>query len=140
MKNVQSLQADLQSFKHDNMNEIKEQKEINEALLWNLTEVNPHGKPINSTNKYREGYHRKRTSKPKEEGREEHTPELPERDCHGLSNDNSISPCRKRQKIHDNLQGEFWKIKAPTYEGEMNIKERVEWWLLGMRKYFQVHS
>ena len=29
----------------------------------------------------------------------------------------------------------FRKIKAPTYEGEMNIGEKVEEILLGMRKY-----
>ena len=33
MKTIQSLQADLQSFKDDNLNERKEQQAINEALL-----------------------------------------------------------------------------------------------------------
>ena len=33
MKTIHSLQEDLQSFKYDNMNERKEKKEINEALL-----------------------------------------------------------------------------------------------------------
>ena len=33
MKTIQSLQADLQSLKDDNLNERKEQQEINEALL-----------------------------------------------------------------------------------------------------------
>ena len=65
---------------------------------------------------------------------------LPERDYHSLSSDNSLSPCRKRQKNDDNLQGEFRKIKDPTYEGEMNTKEKDEKWLLGMSKYFRVHN
>ena len=33
MKTIQSLQADLQSFRDDNLNERKEQQEINEAFL-----------------------------------------------------------------------------------------------------------
>ena len=33
MKTIQSIQADLQSFRDDNLNERKEQQEINEALL-----------------------------------------------------------------------------------------------------------
>ena len=34
----------------------------------------------------------------------------------------------------------FRKIRDPTYEGEMNTREKVEEWFLGMRKYFQVHN
>ena len=40
----------------------------------------------------------------------------------------------------DNHQGEFRKIRAPTYEGEVNMGEKDEEWLLGMSKYFQVHN
>ena len=65
--------------------------------------VKPHGNPTHSTNKSKEGYHKKRTSSSKEEGREEHTAELLERDYHSLSSNNSLSPCRKRQKNDDNL-------------------------------------
>ena len=38
------------------------------------------------------------------------------------------------------LQGEFRKIRALTYEGEVNTGEKDEEWLLGMSKYFQVHN
>ena len=31
-------------------------------------------------------------------------------------------------------------IRAPTYEGEVNTRERDKEWLLGMIKYFQVHN
>ena len=69
MKTIYSLQEDLHSFKDDNMNERKEQKEINEYLLLNLTRVNLHGQPTHSTNKSKENYHHKRrTSRTKEEG------------------------------------------------------------------------
>jgi hypothetical protein len=38
------------------------------------------------------------------------------------------------------LQGEFKKIKPPTFDGEHKKDEYVEAWLLGMRKYFQLHN
>ena len=106
------------------MNEIKEKKEINEALLWNMMGGNPHGQPTHSTNISKEGYHRKWANIPKEEEKEEHTPKLPQRHYHSLSSDNSFSPCRKIKKNNDNLQVEFQNIKYPTYEGEMNTGEK----------------
>ena len=134
MKTIQSLQEDLQSIKDNNMNERTKQKEINEALLQNMTGENSHGQTTHSTNKYTEGYHQKRTNGPSEEGREKHTPQILERDYHSISSDNSLSPYRKRQKNDDKLQGEFQNIKSPTYEGEMNIGDKDEEWLLSMSK------
>ena len=63
-------------------------------------------------------------------------PEPPEGDYHIPSNEDSLSPCRKKKRNDDNLQGEFRKIKSPTYEGEMNTGEKAKEWLLGMREYF----
>ena len=80
------------------MNERKEQHAINEALLWNMTGGSSHGKPTHSTNKFKKYFYHKWASNPKEEGKEEHTPEPLERDYHSLSSDNSLSPCRKKQK------------------------------------------
>ena len=31
-------------------------------------------------------------------------------------------------------------MRAPTYEGEVNTREKTKEWLLGMSKYFQVHN
>ena len=59
MKTIQSIQEDLQSFKDENMNEIKEHQLINEALLQNMTGIIPHGKRTHSTNKTKENNHRK---------------------------------------------------------------------------------
>ena len=61
-------------------------------------------------------------------------------DHHSPSSDESLSPRRKKQISYDTLQREFRKIRAPTYEGEVNTREKVEEWLLGMSKYFQVHN
>jgi hypothetical protein len=32
------------------------------------------------------------------------------------------------------------KMKPPTFDGEKNKDEDVETWMLGMRKYFQLHN
>ena len=53
MKTIQSLQANLQSFRDYNMNERKEQQAINETLLQNMTRGNSHGKPTHSTNRFK---------------------------------------------------------------------------------------
>ena len=53
LNTIQSLQADLQSFKDDNLNERNEQQKINEAFLWNMTGGSPKGKPIHSTNMFK---------------------------------------------------------------------------------------
>ena len=63
MKTIQSLQADLQSFRDDNLNERKEQQEINEALLRNMMGGSSEGKPTHSTNRFNP------TTNPREEGK-----------------------------------------------------------------------
>ena len=118
MKTIQSMQADLQSFKYDNMNEIKEKKAINAALLQNIMRGIPHGKPTHSTNKTKENGHHKWGKNPREWGKKEHTLELPEREYHSISSDNSLSPCRKLHKM--------MKTSKDNFERQRNqlMKER----------------
>jgi len=54
----------------------------------------------------------------------------------------SLSPIIKHKRRYgvNELQGEMNKIKPPTFDGEKNKDEDVETWLLGMRKYFQLHN
>ena len=96
LKTLQIIQADLQSFKDDNMNERKEQQSINETLLQNMMEGIPQGKPTHSTNRFKKEFYHNWASIPREEGKEEHTHECLERDCHGPSSDDYLSPCRKK--------------------------------------------
>ena len=77
----------------------------------------PQGKPTHSTNSFKKEYYHKLAHSLREEGKEEHTIEHPKRDYHSPSSDDSRSPCRKKHRNHDNLQGKFRKIKSPTYEG-----------------------
>ena len=100
----------------------------------------PQGKPTHSTNRIKKYFYHKQANIPREEGKEKHTPKPPEGDYHSLSSDDSLSPCIKKLRNDYNIKGEFRKIKSPTYEEEMNTWEKVEEWILGMRKYFRVHT
>jgi hypothetical protein len=68
--------------------------------------------------------------------------------CHSSRNSNkrehnisSPSPVRKHKRFGvDELQGEMNKIIPPTFDGEHKKDEDGETWMLGMRKYFQLHN
>jgi hypothetical protein len=47
---------------------------------------------------------------------------------------------QRRRYEKNQLQGELRKIKPPTFDGENKMGEDVEAWLLGIRKYFQLHN
>jgi hypothetical protein len=57
---------------------------------------------------------------------------------------NSSSPTpikkHKRRTGVDKIQGEMNKINPPTFNDEHKKDEHAETWLLGMRKYFQLHN
>jgi hypothetical protein len=56
-------------------------------------------------------------------------------------NISSPSPIRNHRRFGvDDLKGEMNNIKTPTFYGEHKKDEYVETWLLGMRKYFQLHN
>ena len=51
------------------------------------------------------------------------------------------SPVRykKRRFTQDELVGELRRIKPPNFDGEVKQGEDVEAWLIGLRKFFQLH-
>jgi hypothetical protein len=53
-----------------------------------------------------------------------------------------VSPIRHQRRRHelDSLQGELRKIKPPSFDGEREREDDVEAWLLGLRRYFQLHN
>jgi hypothetical protein len=53
-----------------------------------------------------------------------------------------VSPIIHQRRRHDqnHLQGDLRKIKPPTCDGENKMGEDVEAWLIGTRKYFQLHE
>jgi hypothetical protein len=46
---------------------------------------------------------------------------------------------RRKQEV-DSLQGELRKLKPPSFEGEREREDDVEAWLLGLKRYFQLHN
>jgi hypothetical protein len=61
------------------------------------------------------------------------------RKVHSISSPYPIRKHKRRSRV-DELQGEMNKIKPPTFDGEKKKDEEEETWLLGMRKYFQLHN
>jgi hypothetical protein len=56
-------------------------------------------------------------------------------------NNSSPSPIRKHKRSGvDEIQGEMKKIKPPKFDGDQKKDEDAETWLMGMRKYFQLHN
>ena len=47
---------------------------------------------------------------------------------------------KRRRHYQNHSRDEFKKERPPTFNGEVNIGQEVEAWLLGMRKYFQVQD
>ena len=52
------------------------------------------------------------------------------------------SPARykKRRFTQDELVGELRRIKPPNFDGEVKQGEDFEAWLIGLRKFFQLHQ
>ena len=106
LKTLHSLQAEMKSFKEDSLNERKEHRAINEALLRNMTGWSPQGKPTQSINRSkREPYHEQDGSP--REAEKEGTPEATKGDHHSPASDDSLDRRRKRQRNDDSLQGEY---------------------------------
>ena len=53
-----------------------------------------------------------------------------------------ISPVRYKKRMFtlDELVGEWRRIKPPTFDGEVKQEKDVEAWLIGLRKFFQLHQ
>ena len=58
---------------------------------------------------------------------------------HKVSSPSPVRKHKRRSRV-DELQGEMNKIKPPTSDGENKKDEDEETWMLGMRKYFQLHN
>ena len=63
----------------------------------------PQGKPTQSTNRSKREIYHKSVSIPREEEKEERTPEAPEGDHHSPSSDDALSPQRKKQRSDGNI-------------------------------------
>ena len=68
-----------------------------------------------------------------------HSPRHSTRREHSSLSPSTVRKHERRSGV-DELQGEMKKIKPPTFDGDHKKDEHVETWVLGMRKYFQLHN
>ena len=62
---------------------------------------------------------------------------------HQYSSDSSESDYysrKKKYKPHEEISGEFKKIKPPNFNGKTEKGEEFEAWLYGMKKYFHIYN
>ena len=59
--------------------------------------------------------------------------------CSSLSPSLVVKKNKRRTRV-EKIQGEMNKINPPTFDGEHKKYEDAETWILGMRKYFQLHN
>ena len=87
------------------------------------------------------GSHKPSEEKRKEKSASRHH-DNPHRHSHKRAcNNSSLSPVRRYKRSGvDELRGEMNKINPHTFDGENKKDEDAETWLLGMRKYFQLHN
>ena len=72
------------------------------------------GKTHSFTNMFKKEFYHKWASNLREKEKEQHTPGPPKGDYHSPSSDDSLSPCRNKQRNEENLQGEFKKNVNPN--------------------------
>jgi hypothetical protein len=142
-KNIRNLQKDVQSYKDDNerlMKTKEQQEDFNMKLMQILDKIE---KKLDKENGSRKSVsHRSPDEKGRSRSASIHHPCSPRNSNRRATNISISSPLRKHQKRYgmDELRGEMNKIKPPTFDGEHKKDEDVKTWLLGMRKYFQLHN
>jgi hypothetical protein len=143
VETIKSLQKDVQSYKDDNerlMKSKEQQEDFNIKLMQSLDRIEKKMDKENGSRK--SGSHRSPDERRRERSVGRHHHHSPRNSTRREHSSSSPSPVRKhkRRSRVDELQGEMNKIKPPTFDGEHKKDEDAETWLLGMRKYFQLHN
>ena len=87
------------------------------------------------------GSHKPSDEKRKERSVSRHHHHSPRNSNKRAGSSSIPSPIRRhKMSVVDTLRGEMNKIKPPTFDGEHKKDEDAKTWLLGMRKYFQLHN
>jgi hypothetical protein len=143
VETIKSLQRDVQSYKlhNERLMKAKEQQDgFNIKLLQSLDRIEKKMDKETKSSKSRSyRSHAKRGEFGSASRHHHHSPRHSMRRAHNIP---SLSPIRKhkRRSRVDELQGEMNKIKPPTFDSDHKNDEDTETWLLGMRKYFQLHN
>jgi len=143
METIKSLKAELLSVKTDNERILKAQEELNEVLLNKILgqdpdKVNKQNRDTAGTASFKKKARKLNFSDNDSDNQTEsndHKIEHSSEDSH-----NSHHKNKKKRQYHDEITGEFKKIKPPTFNGEVETGEEAEAWLSGMKKYFQIYN
>jgi hypothetical protein len=141
MKIIERLQKDAQTHRADSRKLMKakeQQGEFNVKLMKSPERIEKR------LDKERDS--RKTGSHQDSEGRRSRSVDKHHHHSQGCSkrrahSSSSPSPTIKHKRSGvDELKGEMNKIKPPMFDGEHKKEEDAKTWLLGMRKYFQLHN
>jgi hypothetical protein len=139
---IKNLQKDVQSHKVDNerfMKSKEQQDDFNMKLLEGLNRIEK--KLFKESNSSRSKSHKSLEEKREVKSASRHHHHSHRHSHKRAGNGSSLSHARRYKRFGvDELQGEMNKIKPATFDGEHKKDEDVETWLLGMRKYFQLHN
>jgi hypothetical protein len=142
VETIKKLQKDVQIHIYDNeriMRAKEQQDDFNMKLMKILNRIE--NKLDKESGSSKSGSHRSLDEKRRTRSvnrHHRHSLRHSNKRAHSISSPPHVSK-HKRSRV-DELRGEMNKIKPPTFDGENKKDEEVATWLLGMRKYFQLHN
>jgi hypothetical protein len=150
---VRSLRIEVKSYKEDNERLMREKNQINSQVMQSLNQLHRQAKNGSDSRQEEEGRYHERRDNYKRDGHSRsasrthrhHSPPYSTRKFYAsedsISKSRSVSVRHQRRRHElDSLQGELRKLKPPSFDGEREREDDVEAWLLGIRKYFQLHN
>jgi hypothetical protein len=142
VETIKHLYKDVQSHKDYNeriMRAKEQQDDFNMKLLQILNIIE--NKLDKESGSRKLGSHKSHDEKRKSRSVRRHHHHSPRHSNKREHSSSSPSLVRNHKSYGvDELRGEMNKIKPPTFDGEHKKDEDEETWLLGMRKYFQLHN
>jgi len=141
---IKSMQQDVSSYKVDNerlMKAQEKQNEFNIKLFHSLEMIEKKVDKVTHSSKSKGHNYDTKKKESRSDGRHHHH-HSPRHLFTRAENNPGLFPIRKHKRRYgvDKLQGVVRKIKPPTFDGEHKNDDDLEAWLLGIRKYFQLHN
>jgi hypothetical protein len=147
------LKIEVQSYKKENERLMREKNQINSQVMQSLNQLQRKTKNGSNSKHEEEGrYHEIRDnykrvvySRSARRIHRHHSPPYSARKFYASEDSISslhVSHIRHQRRRHelDSLKGELRKLKLPSFDGESEREDDVETWLLGLRRYFQLHK
>jgi hypothetical protein len=142
VETIKGLQKYVQIYKVDNerlMKAKEKQDDFNIKLVQSLDKIEKKmDKEIESNNSRSHMSHDERRKTRSVDKNHHHSPKYSFRKVRSSSSPYPVRKHKRGTRV-DEVQGEMNKIKPPTFNGEHKKDEDAETFLLGMRKYLQLH-